>query len=1125
MNPAPLHDHSMWSQLDGWSTPEEMAQRAVQIGACGCGISDHGNVAGHLEFAKATHKYDIKPVFGVELYHGLKPVHDKERDQAHLIAFAQNDEGLRNLWRLVNQTGRNDHFHHVGRVFWDDLEKYKDGITFTSACALGLVPREIVKGNYDSLNRYLDILRDNFFIEISTYPGDAVFKDKDSEHGISMRTYNEALVDIAHERGIPIVYGDDGHYSSPDQFVFHDAYLARQTNQSVYTPIEDRTMYHPPNAVVIKDIDMIYENLSYLPVAVIDEAVNNANVIIQRASAQLPEIRRHLPVYLPSTSPWVTEEQKQLSPEELFINLVTDGIHARYGDTPSDAVWERTFYEVETLIRDGIHHYFLMGWDEMKIADELGIERGPGRGSSGGSIVAYALSITDVCPLHYGLIFERFWNSGRVDGFPDIDSDFSRARRGEMIEALRKRWGNDRVVAIGTTGYLKPKAVIDKLSGACEITYKEVDELKGIVGRTTKIEILGHEQIGWNPDLEPGKKYYVKDDVGEDIIQWINADPERADKREYFVLMCEATCSRVSQYGVHASGLVISDVDTDSELPAQIRGGKDGVPATMFTMSDVDKRMFVKLDILGLRTLDVLAYWKNAMKDGHDIDIQWSGLDRQDHPDDMWKMIHQGFTAGIFQVEDGYGRQLCKRMLPNSIMDLAVIGALNRPGPIQAGIPDNYIARRNGEQEVSYPHPRFEELMAKHLDNTYGLWCFQEQIINYFNELGYTKSESDAIRKIMGKKKPEQMDAVRDGGDEWEGRGYLHMAVEAGIPLDIAERIWEDLEGFADYCFNLSHSVVYGVITFRTVFAKYYGAPEFYAAVIRSLVPSSEDGDSKKKTSSGDKRKKMLPVIVQECRRLGIDIQPPDIRYSKGYTYAEQGSVYLGFSEINTVRASGSYIVELRDKHNLDISTFENFQASFNAYNDSWNASKKAAIKAGIGEDYASIRSPKQRLGAKKIVNLGRVGAWNNIVGMTHSMTEQQEIEEELLECVLTDNSLEILESNLERISECDDYADVLMSWVDKAYDVEDPNSYIDYMLPGVITNIDEKIARKSGEPFGILTVTYEENEIEFIVYATLWKRVKPNFKIRTPGIFEIRQGPDTQWGPSYVFRNGSILK
>lgn len=1098
----------------------------MEIGACGCGISDHGVVSGHLEFYKEAIKHDIKPILGIELYHGLKTVPDRQYDQAHLIAFAHSPEGLRNLWRLINQTGRNDHYHHVGRVFNEDIAKYKEGIIFTSACALGLVPRQIIRGDYTMLNWYLDTLGDNFWIELSTYPGDAIFKDKETQEFVTCQDYNLALAAIAQERGLRVVYGDDSHYAFPEDFPYHDAYIARQTGQSIFTPIEERTMHHPENAVVMKDADMIYQNLSYLPREVVDEALANANELIASADVQLPETRRHLPPYVPSQSPWVTEQQKKLSAEDLFIELVVDGIYERYGDNPSEEVWARVAYEIEVLIRDGIHHYFLMGWDEMKIADHLNIERGPGRGSSGSAIVAYALGITDVCPLHYGLIFERFWNSGRVDGFPDIDSDFSRARRGEMIEALKKRWGEDRVLAIGTTTYLKPKSVIDKLAGACGITLEEAEELKEIVGRTTKIEILGHDQIGWSRQFEPDKLYYVSDDVGDDIKEWIKEGGQyRAPIREYFVSMCEATCSRVAQYGIHASGLIVADVPTADWLPAQVRGGKNGVPASMFTMTDVDKLQFVKLDVLGLRTLDVLAYWKQQMKEDHGIDIVWSGLDREEPPEGMWQMVHDGFTAGIFQIEDGYGRSLCRKMKPHSIMDLAVIGALNRPGPIQAGIPDEYIARRNGLVEVSYPHPRFEEMMGKHLESTFGLIVFQEQVINFFNELGYTLGESDAIRKIMGKKKPEQLDAVRDGLGEWKGRGYLDMAEKAGIPRDIAANIWSDLEGFADYSFNLSHSVEYGVITFRTMYAKYYGTAEFYAAVISSMVPNPEDEANKKQSADNDKRKQMLPIIINECRRLGIGVEPPRIEFSKGITYAKDETVYFGFSEIKGVRVSGPYIAELRDEHRLDVSSEQAFRDAFDSFNEAWAKKKKLAIKEGDGDMYVGARSPKQRLGSNKIDALAAVGAWRGIEGPKWSLTEQQTREEELLGCVITDNSMEILELHAEKIDNvCDSFEEAARSWDEKVAESEGEPAYINYTVPGVVTGMREMVAKKSGNKFGILTISHNNYDIECVVFADLWKKIKPRFAMYSVGIFELRQTPDNTYGPSYSLKDGTRL-
>jgi DNA polymerase-3 subunit alpha len=601
---TPLHVHTMYSNLDGFSRPSEIATRVTDIGGCACGCTDHGIVTAHLEFSEAMTSAGIKPIFGSELYHGLKTsgFKGRERDQSHLIALAMTDEGLRNLWCLVDRTSHYDHFHNVGRVFWDDLRDLKQGIHFTSACALGLVPQELLRGESYLANQYLDLLGDNFSIEISTYPAVGKFRDQDSDDSFDQRLINEALVQFAQERGLMITYGDDGHYAFPEQAEIHDAYIARQTGQSIFTPIEERTMYHPPNALVIKDEKMIRENLWYLDKSIVDEMLVNTQELAEKIDAKLPDVRRHLPAFVPDTCPWLNEQDKALTPEELFIDLTVAGIQERYGTAPDESVWERTFYEVDTLIRDGIHHYFLMGWDEMQIANSLGIERGPGRGSSAGSIAAYALGITDVDPLHYGLIFERFWNSGRAKGFPDIDTDFSRARRQEMIAAIKERYGEDRVVAIGTTGYLKPKATVDKLANACGITYPEADALKEIVGKTTKIDILGHDQIGWTPELEPGKKYYVSTDCGDEIEAWCKEDPDREDIRRYFISVCEQCCSRVSQYGIHASGIVVCDEQFAAITPTYRRGGKEkGQPATMFDMSEVDALMLVKLDVLGLR--------------------------------------------------------------------------------------------------------------------------------------------------------------------------------------------------------------------------------------------------------------------------------------------------------------------------------------------------------------------------------------------------------------------------------------------------------------------------------------------------------------------------------------------
>lgn len=1108
----PFHNHSEYSALDGLSTPEEIAQRCVDIGCPCCGLTDHGVVSGHLHFSKALKAKGIKPIFGVELYQGTKTSGFKgnERDQHHLVALAKTDEGLRNLWRLVNATADESHFRNVGRVFWDDLQKYKEGLVVTSACALGLVCKGLRQDDYSALNNYLEIFGDQFYIEIHTYPITSVFRDRDSDEGYTMDAINEGLVNIAQERGIPLIYANDAHYAFPEQWEYHDMYVALQTRQQVDTPVEERTMYHPPGALCIMDEAHVREALSYLPASAVDEAISNSDLLAEQCNASLPESRDNMPVFIPAECPWVSDEQKKMSSVELFVDLVEVGIRNHYGEDNEEA-WERALREAETLINDGIYEYFLWGWDEVQFVDSEGIERGPGRGSSAGCIIAYALGITDVDPLHYGLSFERFWNSGRADGFPDIDSDFSTTGRVAIREYLERRLGKDRVCAIGTTGRLKPKATIDRLSRGCGIRDSEADELKKIVDGTTDLEIHGVDQIGWNPKLEPGKVIYVKECVGDLIDEWILADPDREEVRYRFVQLCEHVCSRVQQYGIHASGIVISNHSLPDHLPAYLRGPKESrVAATMFDMSEVDKLHFIKLDVLGLRTLDTLAVWKSMMAD-KGIDIQWSGLDRQEWPQEMWDMMHTGFTAGVFQIETSAGRRLCGQMNAASMNDLIIINALNRPGPDV----DRFLAKRNGKLEITYQHARLEEILGPVLAPTYGEFVFQEQVIAYFNGLGYNLSESDAVRKIMGKKMPESLAALHDGEGEWKDRGYLAMTDRAGIPERAAQNVWDGLERFASYAFNKSHAVSYAIIGFRCLFAKYYAPAEFYAACIQTV--------------EGEKYKEMLPLYINEARRMGIDVYPPDIYKSKANIAVTDGDLYFGFKDIKDVSSSGDYLTQLRESKTVDVSTPDAFIESFESHNKAYLKQQKTIKdEGGVVEG----KSPKQKLRANQIANVIAVGAWRNYIPDDRTMAEQQELENELLGVILTDNSAEAFQNNAERIAMCDSWEDLLKPFDIKLVESgsfyqeevgEDPD-FFDYTVPGVVAGVTEKRS-KAGESYAKIVIEYESDTLEFVVFHRQWKSNKFMFRMRTPGIFSIRHKPDTEWGESYSFQKGFILR
>lgn len=1116
-----LHVHSEYSSLDGWSTVDEIGDRMLEIGCPFCGLTDHGVVSGHIDFDKAMRKRGLNPVFGAELYHGIdfnKTFKSSERDQAHLIALAMTDEGLKNLWRLVNATADRKRFHQVGRVSCEDIVKHRKGIHFTSACPLGLVPQGLLKGDTTWLNWYLDNLGDNFSLEITTYPGDAEWSDRDNEGAIiTPQMVNELIVNSAHERGAKITYGDDGHYAFPWQFKYHDMYLAGQTKQSIYTPIDERKQYHPPGAVCIKDEPTVREALSYLPEDVVDEAILNTWEIGMAANAHLPGVEKaHMPMFVPKDCPWTDNNEEDAT--ALFIRLVEEGIDRIYGGTDiEEDAWNRAAREIEILIEDGLEHYFLMAWDVVRFCDSEKIARGPGRGSSAGCIVAYALGITDVDPLHYGLFFERFWNKGRADGFPDIDSDFARSKRPDIREYLIGRWGEKRVCSIGTITRMKPIATIEKLSISCGITFEEEREIKDIVKKTKDIEIHGTDQIGWNREIEPNKVIYVKDDVGDEIDKWIGTDQhQNRFKRAKFIEMCEHACSRNSNYGIHPSGIVISDIDLDAYAPAYLRGGKtEGIPATLFPMKIIDILMLLKLDVLGLRTLDTLSEWEDQMRE-QGIEFDWSGIDREQHPDEMWDLLEEGFVAGVFQIETPGGKQLTEKLKPRSVEDLGLVVALNNPGPMRSGVPDKYVARRDGKEEVIYPHPMLETLLAP----TYGLFIYQEQIISFMGALGYTLNDADAVRKILGKKKPEKLKDLFAGFDEWDKKGFLEVAIQKGFTEEAARSVFEDLESFASYSFNKSHSVAYGIIAFRCLFAKYYGMSEFYIACIRTI--------------ESQKKKELMPQYIKEARRKGINVLPPDIRYSKSRVSKYENDILFGFGDVAGVGVAGDYVVHLRDTLEYDISTPDTMVEQLEHDNRYALQEKKQKLKEGnpFPSDW---KSPKQKITSNKIVALYEAGAWDEIGERAITLKEKQELEQQFLNVILTDNAVELIAIHSNEIEECDDYDEAILSWseVEERYEWVDDDGdeipatkrFLEYTLAGIITDIRPTKVRSSGAAMGIVTIEFGKNELTFAVFSDNWKKSKFLFKLRQVGIFTIRHtAPNGKRDEGYHFRSGRLL-
>lgn len=1134
----PTHVHTEYSNLDGASTVKELADACERYGFCGCAVTDHGVVAAHLELARVFEKRGLKPLFGCELYHGLRIGEKlgKARDQHHLIALAMTDQGLRNLWTLNDRAAQEPQFHQVGRVSTDDLRELHEGIVFTSACPLGLVGKEIMQGKTDALNMYLDIMGDDFFIALTTYPN-ATFHDSELETSFEVADYNKAKAEIAQERGLRLIVEDDAHYALPEQYEAHDAYVARSTGDTIFTPIEERKMWHPEGALCIKDEATVRKNLSYLPESVVDEAIATTDYLIERADAHLPQVERQLPVFIPDNCPWIEKgKYKDDEADLLFLDLLKEGMHRRYGDSVPERVDEQTAYEAEIFIRDGLHHYFLQVWDVFQFLDnphaifedeeDKPIERGPGRGSSAGCICAFELGITDVDPLPYDLIFERFWNPGRAKGFPDIDSDIEKRRRAAVTKKyLPWRWGSDKVRAIGTITRMKPKALVEKMWYACGLTFREGDDFKKIIEKTPDLEILGVDQIGWDRESDPGKVRYIMEEVGDKLWAYVEKQPEDRQPilAKFLDYYAPTLCNRAAGSGVHASGIVVSKVPLHDYAPCRFAASPDQrIPVTQFPMDEIEKLMLVKFDALGLRTLDVLAEWKQWMKDEHGIEIEWSQLEWQDWPDEMWEQLWT-YHAGVFQVET-LARHLCKTFKPRSVADLSIIGALNRPGPIGSGAPESFVERRAGREAIEFDDPFLEDL----LQETMGWFLYQENVIRFFSKLGYSDSDADAVRKILGKKQPEKWMDLYHGREDWEGKGFIEVAARNGLGdirgtraeawegEDVKDKsgdyiymddavnawvIWAKIVDFGKYSFNKSHAVAYGTIGFRCNFAKFFGPEGFYAACVNNV----------------DKQKKAehIPEFINEARRKGIGVHGVDIERSKAYVYGQDNEIYFGFNDVKNVSEVGAnYLVEIRDEQGVPVNTPEALYEWLQNESKLW--SKENAKRRKACQPSLKGKSPGQKLNSGHIGNLYTAGAWERLENYPTPLHEMQAREKEMLSVIITDNVDEAFAVNSDAIAECDTYEEANGDY---------PGEDVKYKLPGVITSVSERTTRKGGKKMGIVTIEYDGDTLEFAVFPDAWKSLSFMWQERTPGIFEIKHAMNPKTGKvGYHFDKGELL-
>ena len=827
-----LHTHTAYSLLDGEGTIPKLIERAKELGQTAMAITDHGNMYGVIDFYECAKQNGIKPIIGCEVYVAARSrfdkVHDFDSQSCHLILLAENDVGYHNLMKLVS-AGFIEGFYYRPRIDMDILREYNEGIIALSACMSGVLSRQLLSGNYDEAKRraqeFLDIFgRDRYFIEIQ-------------DHGIfEQKKLNRDLISIARELNIDIVATNDIHYTLKRDAEYQDVLMCIQMGKTVDD--EDR-MKMDCDQLYLKSEEEMTELFSYIP-----EALENTQKIADRCNVEIEFGKFHLPKF---------EIPNGLTAYEYLKQLVDRGMRERYPNA-DESVVSRMQYELDTISQMGYVDYFLIVWDFIHYAKSHGIPVGPGRGSAAGSVVAYCLHITDVDPIKYSLIFERFLNPERVS-MPDIDIDFCYVRRGEVIDYVNRKYGSDNVAQIVTFGTMAARLAIRDVGRALNIPYGRVDEVAKQVPNELKMTIKKALTVNYKL-----KELY---DSSAEIKKLIDTAIE-----------LEGLPRHTS---THAAGVVITSGGIGNFVPLQ---KNDDVITTQFTMTTIERLGLLKMDFLGLRTLTVIQDAVMHIKQAHGADVNIENLDMDDAA--VYEMISRGETDGVFQLESGGMKQFLKELKPTSIEDIIAGISLYRPGPMDS-IP-MYVANKNNPSMVKYKHPMLEHI----LNMTYGCIVYQEQVMQIVRELGgYSLGRADLVRRAMSKKKADVMQKERQNFIYGTDEGGVHVdgAVARGIDEKTAASIFDEMMDFASYAFNKSHAAAYAVVAYRTAWLKCHYPVEFFAALLTSFI----DNASK------------ISKYIEVVKRLGIEMLPPSINKSGKDFSVDNGCLRFGLAAVKNV--------------------------------------------------------------------------------------------------------------------------------------------------------------------------------------------------------------------------------
>ena len=832
MNFTHLHVHTEYSLLDGSNKIKEYVARVKELGMNSAAITDHGVMFGCIDFYKAAREAGINPIMGCEVYVAPGSRFDKEQQHGddryhHLVLLAENNQGYSNLMKIVS-AGFVDGYYYKPRVDLEILEKYHEGVIALSACLAGEVARNLARGFYEegkkAALRYESIFgKGNFFLELQ-------------DHGIpEQQMVNQQLMRMSRETGIELVCTNDVHYTYAEDATSHDILLCIQTQKKVQD--EDRMRYEG-GQYYVKSPEEMLKLFPYIP-----EALENTQKIADRCHVEIEFGVTKLPRY---------DVPEGYTSWEYLNKLCYEGLEKKYHPVTAE-LRERLKYELDTIQTMGYVDYFLIVWDFIKYARDHDIMVGPGRGSAAGSLVSYTLDITQLDPIRYQLLFERFLNPERVS-MPDIDVDFCFERRQEVIDYVVRKYGKDRVVQIVTFGTLAARGVIRDVGRVLDMPYAHVDTIAKMIPNELNITI--DKALNMNPEL---KKQYEED-----------------PQIKYLIDMSRRLEGLPRHTSMHAAGVVISQKSVDEYVP--LSRASDGSITTQFTMTTLEELGLLKMDFLGLRTLTVIQNAVKLVKESCGKELDMMKIDYNDPA--VLGMIGSGKCEGVFQLESAGMKSFMKELKPQSLEDIIAGISLYRPGPMDF-IPQ-YIKGKNHPDQITYDCPQLEPI----LEPTYGCIVYQEQVMQIVRELaGYTLGRSDLVRRAMAKKKAAVMAKERRNfvyGNPEEG---VPGCIANGIDEKVANKIYDDMTDFAKYAFNKSHAAAYAVVSYQTAWLKYYYPVEFMAALMTSCI----ENPSK------------VSEYILNCRQMGIRILPPDINRSVGNFSVEPEGIRYGMSAVKGI--------------------------------------------------------------------------------------------------------------------------------------------------------------------------------------------------------------------------------